>query len=279
MTYPFETQLDHWVDTYPDGYEYSCISLVGPYDFVSAERGRQKLQVASHSSGSVATDAFIWALGEPELRHVTKVGGLPYRPDGMPWPKLSETGAPMTFLAQICFAGSRDLVGELPGDVLLVFAEGEWFGSRDALRFEWHRLGISRPMSVSDLPEPSWEFVTCYGYRCRLTDYVAQEETLEANSYDFAKALALPCTKIGGRPHFLRQRDESGYSGGFSHPKGRFIAQIAAIFPAYDSPHPWMNQPQPDKGGHETQLALVDGALIHIYLDEQGCIEWGFEFG
>lgn len=279
MTYPFETDIAQWLSSYPDNDNCCRLSLVGPHDFVCEERRREKLRVASLSSGQVPSDAFIWALGEPEQRHVTKIGGLPYRPDDLPWPKMSETGAPMTFMAQICFSGSHDLVGELPGDVLLVFVEDETFGSRDALRFEWHRLGIASPVLPSDLPEPSWDFVTCYGYRCRLTDYIAQAETIEAESYYFAKALALPCTKIGGRPHFLRERDESGYSGGYSHPKGRFIAQIAAIFPSDCTSYSWLNRPESTTGELEQSLTLVDGALIHLYMDEQGGIEWGFEFG
>ena len=59
--------------------------------------------------------------GAPECS-VTKVAGLPYRAAGLPWP-LTDDGRPMTFLAQFCFEESRDLVGKLPGDVLLIFAE------------------------------------------------------------------------------------------------------------------------------------------------------------
>ena len=70
------------------------------------------------------TDIFLLNLGEPEQRAVTKVGGLPYRAAGKPWP-IAQSGAPMTFLTQFCFVDSRDLVPPLPGDMLLVFIEGK----------------------------------------------------------------------------------------------------------------------------------------------------------
>ena len=78
------------------------------------------------------------AEGEPTDRHVTKIGGLPYRPAKMPWP-TGQDGTPMSFLAQINFANSKDLVGELPGDVLLVFTPDS-DGFIESLSFEWQPL-------------------------------------------------------------------------------------------------------------------------------------------
>lgn len=279
MAYPYEVDLASWTQTFPPDYSNNCGSPVGPYDFVASERRRSRCRVAEYSSEKCLTDTFVWARGEPDVRSVTKVGGLPYRPESLRWPKMSETGAPMTFLAQFSFSGSKDLVGDLPGEVLLVFAEDETFGSRDALRFEWHALGIEHLVSTADLPSSSWEFATCFGYRCRLTDYACTPKTLDEQSYDFATALAHSGTKIGGRPYFLREREEPGYAGGFNHPKGRFIAQLADILPSSVSPYPWINCPDPEPGGDETRLTLVDGALIHLFVDESGIVEWGFEFG
>ena len=279
MTYPYEMSLESWSQSYPPDYTNYCGSIVGPYDLVASESRRIQCGVAEYSNEKCFTDAFVWACGEPDVRSVTKVGGLPYRPEGIAWPKMSETGAPMTFLAQFCFSGSNDLVGVLPSEVLLVFAEDETFGSRDALRFEWHSLGIEQLISTVDLPKPSWEFATCHGFRCRLTDYACTPETLNEQSYDFARALVHSGTKIGGQPYFLRERETPGYASGFTHPKGRFIAQLADILPSSVSPYPWINCPDPEEGGDETRLTLVDGALIHLFVDEAGIVEWGFEFG
>jgi hypothetical protein len=48
----------------------------------------------------------------------------------------------MTFLVQFCFSGSEDLVGKLPGDILVIFAEDEQamypsvYGNAGRLSFE-----------------------------------------------------------------------------------------------------------------------------------------------
>ncbi len=68
------------------------------------------------------TDQIFFTTGEPAERSVTEVAGLPYRAAGLPRPRTDD-GRPMTLLAQFCFAESRDLVGKLPGDVLLIFGE------------------------------------------------------------------------------------------------------------------------------------------------------------
>ena len=91
------------------------------------------------------TDQVFFVAGEPAERSVTKVAGLPYRAAGVPWP-LTDDGRPMTFLAQFCFDESRDLVGGLPGDVLLIFAEDRQAYLSNpydsSLCFEWYRLGL-----------------------------------------------------------------------------------------------------------------------------------------
>jgi hypothetical protein len=106
------------------------------------------------------TDQIFFIAAEPADRSVTKVAGLPYRAAGLPWPRTDD-GRPMTFLAQFCFAESRDLVGKLPGDLLLIFAEG-----RDAylpdpydssLRFEWHPLGVRDLVGAEAIPELAWK--------------------------------------------------------------------------------------------------------------------------
>ena len=62
------------------------------------------------------TDLCVWGLGEAPRREMTKVGGVPYLRRDVPWPKSGRK--PWTFFFQINFADSRDLVDDLPGDVL-----------------------------------------------------------------------------------------------------------------------------------------------------------------
>ncbi len=96
---------------------------------------------------------FVWGIGESNFRHLTKIGGLPYWPREEEWP-LDVRGAPIPFLAQICFADSRELFSfDLPGDVLLIFAESH----RDSNRWviKWQNIGLSDNELVD------WNAVRC----------------------------------------------------------------------------------------------------------------------
>src|SRR5581483_4187597 len=71
---------------------------------------------------SVPSDVFVWADNvEHEKGWQTRIGGNPWRPSDRPWPR-DKNGVPLTFLGQICFADSQDILPcKLPGDVALIF--------------------------------------------------------------------------------------------------------------------------------------------------------------
>ena len=48
---------------------------------------RMKLTSGGDLGRSVPTDVFTFIPGEPQERSVTKIGGLPYRPASLPWPR------------------------------------------------------------------------------------------------------------------------------------------------------------------------------------------------
>ena len=138
-----ELDFDAVVRTYPAHSYPRALDgshVTSPFHIYSVEtlRDRHRLRVGP----AIATDVFVWAIGEPERRDVTKIGGLPYWPTKQPWPERPD-GGPCQFLAQINFTDSQDLVPELPGDVLLVFAKhsDEWmWGSTDALHLVWQKV-------------------------------------------------------------------------------------------------------------------------------------------
>jgi Domain of unknown function (DUF1963) len=111
-------------------------TVTGPYEIAVLEQLRESSYANLPDIERVPTDVFIWSRGEPPHREVTKVGGLPYREAGKPWP-MAPSGTPMNFVAQFCFADSCDIVpNALPGDILLFFAEGdEW--SPGNYQFKW----------------------------------------------------------------------------------------------------------------------------------------------
>ncbi len=149
-------------DDFRDGC-WPVLGLVGPHDVCRLERLRERLHAAFDLGTPVPTDIFVFALGEAPDLSVTKFGGIPYRPADLPWPRkdlqtgttlvasteelmgiarkrdkdlpatplelqeyISEEFPPLRFLAQFNFVDSLDLVGPLPGDVLLLFGDYDW---------------------------------------------------------------------------------------------------------------------------------------------------------
>ncbi|NQT13137.1 MAG: DUF1963 domain-containing protein [Planctomycetes bacterium] len=169
----YEFRLEEWLDRLPldDEYARSCgrfsgTEITSPSDICINERLRAEVREQVDWGPAVPVDVFVMATGEPRDRHVTKIGGLPYRPASKPWPK-SQDRQPMTFLAQFCFADSKDLVGDLPGEVLLVFASPEGPSGSSALdlaklseSLPSRQPGSLPPELLEDLPSGFLEDVT-----------------------------------------------------------------------------------------------------------------------
>ena len=125
--------------------------VTSPHDLFSVEvlRDRHALRRGTASP----TDVFVFGKGEATRRDGTKVGGLPYWPADRRWPK-DEAGTPYRFLAQFNFADSRDLLAELPGEVLLLLVQegDDWLYEPDRIHFEWLPVGLT---PIASFP-PSW---------------------------------------------------------------------------------------------------------------------------
>src|SRR5207245_256800 len=90
-----------------------------------------------------------------------KIGGLPFWPKKKDWP-VGRSDTPMTFVAQFCFSDSADLFDPLPGDILVLFADGayhkDWHPQDvDALRFEWLNQSESNLVEEADIPPVRWD--------------------------------------------------------------------------------------------------------------------------
>ena len=96
---------------------------------------------------------------------MTRVGGLPWLPKSVRWPTVSRR--PATFLCQFDFRDSRDLVGDLPGDLLLVFVADERaiYDGVKRMRFVWASADDIDVVTEADVPEgvPSFDFVSAWG--------------------------------------------------------------------------------------------------------------------
>ena len=61
--------------------------VTSPRDIAIIEQLREEALAGRPKPGGLATDVFVFGLGEPDRREVTKVGGLPYWPVGQAWPR------------------------------------------------------------------------------------------------------------------------------------------------------------------------------------------------
>src|SRR5262249_39609366 len=109
-------------------------SISGPFDLFSAEELRDRFHLRIGTP--VPSDVFVFCKGEPTKPDITKVGGIPYWIDDRKWPK-DRQGRSLGFLAQFNFLDSTDLVGPLPGDVLLLFVSVDEKSYPDKIHFEW----------------------------------------------------------------------------------------------------------------------------------------------
>lgn len=270
--------LDHWLALFPLAelraradalgrrWRVRAEGITGPREVAVVDQLRAESANFLSQFRQVPVDLFVWAIGEPVNRAATKAGGLPYRSKSRPWP-LDQHGQPKSFAGQICFAESKDLVGDLPGDVLLVFSDE--FLEHEGLTFEWQDLGLTNLMDRDDLPSLPHDLTPCYGVRLRSHEYVVPEPPFEGyleqrdKVRDQIDLAVYEGTKIGGAPFWVQGDPEL---------PGRYICQLGSICPSYHEPWPFVNQAAPTDNLAGGYLIWGDVGALTIYLDEHGRI-------
>ena len=284
-------QFQHWLTEFPqskilaqserDGYwNPKARHITSPVQLVMAEQLREQNVNVVSASRTVPCDLFVWALGEPDRRDVTKVGGAPYRPAGKPWP--TKDGATYTFLAQFDFSTSRDIIGPTPDDILSVFTLESDF---DDLYFEWYSKGISDLIDPTSVPEPCFQFITCYGERHRTADY----PDAVRDTGDFGLCV-LEGTKIGGVPHFSgvgfgwdeqRMQPKEWVTNLDQLVEGRFLCCLGPVQSDPRFEYPFTNLRECLTLDHynddDKTLILGDMGSIFIHLTEAGKINHWFQ--
>ncbi len=230
--------------------------VFSPRTITMNEQIRERIWPELTISDGVPCDVFVWAWGLPQDRTLTRIGGVPFRPADRPWPRDSE-GRLMGFVAQINFTDSLDLVPNLPGDILVVFAkisfsDGKYFCFEfdelipSTVTLEWYRADeVTDPLKVS--PETTCELWPLHGVIHRTCDYPDRDyEAMESRGIDvdsdpiYADAFPpaiLRGTKIGGVPRW-----EQGDCG----LKGSFFCQLSSDLSYIFLPEPYL--------GHEQQI-------------------------
>lgn len=281
--------LASWIRLFPKAIEkhvarYSADgkAVTSPCHIVVVEQLRAEIFVEHPELEKVPTDVFIWGLGEPEKREVTKVGGVPYWPADRPWP-VSTEGRPMDFVAQINFSDSRDLVGDTPGDILLMFSDGacygDWMpGDDGAVVFHWINPSDAPLIEPDEVPERRWDIIPCYGVIHRTFDFVDDLKAIELIENDFYSPYRLAViegTKIGGVPHWVQ--DDAKLPG-------RYLCTLGSVAPedpragGKKVPAPFVNWEKPfgirDIPAPYEFLCWGDVGSVYIFMDETGNIYW-----
>jgi hypothetical protein len=275
MNYRFN--INEWLPRFPLEPAYGRFQgniITSPCHICNNEQLRREAWDQFDWGPTVPVDIFIMAEGEPPDRHVTKIGGLPYRSAKMAWPTGTD-GAPMSFLAQVDFADSKDITGDLPGEVLLIFTPDS-DGFVETLHFEWQPLGLADLISGDALPKQAWHPDPCYGHIYRTVSYpearskarTREGEYPTCRGVDIWSDFHLPqyqATQIGTAPFFIQPGDDE--------PPGRMLCAISSVQPNPHKPYPWINHPEPlmpeDKWRYDgNYLMLGDMGCIYISIDE-----------
>lgn len=134
--------IDHWINEFPlADWRRDGIWIDSPGDLAKIEQARARAATFADLGPSVPADIFVWSsqyvFKEEQWR--TRIGGRPWRERGKPWP-TDDQGIPLHFIAQICFADSKDLIPfHLPGDIALIFDRWDrgFVGTGDPAVLEW----------------------------------------------------------------------------------------------------------------------------------------------
>lgn len=253
---------------------FYCRIVCSPIDILAIEdiRDEASLRKLPHKS----TDIFLFSLGEPSRRDVTKIGGAPYRPARLPWPANAQN-EPLTFLAQFRFTESRELVPNVPGDILLIFVDNEPFRHDPSyFHFEWYHLGISDLICAVDAPPPAWTFVTCFGSRYRTVDFFNLTRVMQLlekgrpsiTLLEASKIAWLDGMKIGGISSSNNlQEDWVRETANLT-----FLCSLSTIVPWPFGRYPWLNQPRPIAGGipRTTEiLSICDSFTFYLFVTKE----------
>lgn len=223
----YRFDLNEWLPRFSLEEEYGHFTaqiITSPRHICQNEWLRREMPDEYDWGDPVPMDIFVMADGEPPERHMTKIGGLPYRPAGAKWPVRRYSGDPMVFFGQFNFADSTDITGELPGDVLLIFGDNAY--GPETLHFEWQPFGLGSLIEKDEIPRPRprdidpeemerysmTPFSPCYGHILRTVNFPDAKRRDESTEEPRCRGLEvrsdflLPqyqATQIGEAPNFI----------------------------------------------------------------------------
>ncbi len=145
--------------------------ITSPAHLCEIELVRKQYANTQDLGPPVPVDIFLWSINPPAKPFLTKLGGTPHRESTKPWP--NRNGEPFTFVAQFCFADSREIVSKkIPGDVMLIFFKNaDALYEDDSIHVEWSSMQLESPMTADECPRPSFTVPQLSGHIYRTNEY------------------------------------------------------------------------------------------------------------
>jgi len=271
-----------WDNRWDDGFISSNrpkdSDYVSPYEAVVRERRLAKLRLEHPELKAVPVDYFVFGLGEPTNRATTKIGGVPYLPLSMEWPR-NEFDDPYQFYAQVNFCDSRDIVGVIPNDILLIFSEDEPC-LLDDFRFLWVADDPAQPTITK---EAAKEFADIFTRNNKL---MIPGEDAEIEQPLFAQIFRTTEVEFDDYPnptdetttHLTSGAVCASKIGGIDRMKNPSqIFRLETIGVHAGRPHPWLNREEAYTreeldGYFKTLFAIGDMGSICFVLGDHGMI-------
>ena len=263
-------------------------SITTEKDAALVEQLRREVARIRPLGRAVPTDVLIWQQGDCDDLRVSRIGGAPtcHVED---WPMDPEKRTPMCFIGQICFADSHDVIGQTPGEVLLIFNTphvtrrrrhakqpgnayaGEHWAFRWAKSRESEQTRRSKPGPVV-FPD-----VICHAVRWRTVDYPDSWDAFEKHeplrdprSPDKSMACTwqlatLEATRVGGEPRGIQETPAVG---------SRFLAEFHSVgFAEPDPEYQYSPACLPTRG----VLDIGDAGSVYLGIDDNGNIHWDWQ--
>jgi hypothetical protein len=282
--------LDSWIRRFPlaglteqMASKIALSTLSAPASLAYVEQIRSEARRAGADLGRpVPVDVCVRSLGDAVRRDVTKIGGSPYWPADEEWP-LTRDGAPYTFVAQFCFTDSKDILRDLPGNILSILSAAPECQEQD-IALHWFKLGDDALLRPEELPEPGWRIQPCHAILHRTSEYPeADFELFEAYPYSLCSGAKWfsDATKIGGAWELRGELpepssdDDDAYRRELENAwskvrqwEANYVCQLASV--AAFGPHPFVNVKAVDDLSTEQIRALLeigDGGGLDFFCD------------
>ncbi|MBX7105942.1 MAG: DUF1963 domain-containing protein [Gemmataceae bacterium] len=152
----------------------------------------------------VPVDLCVWNWGDSKDRRTTKIGGLPFWPKRCRWPLKSDIDpdsgehVPLTFVGQICFADSGEIVPKRPGDILVLLACGDDYVETIGL---WFDLDDEPLLEANRIPKSGVNLTPLHASLYRTVEYAdgpLDELKQKGFPYELPLFRHITSTKIGG---------------------------------------------------------------------------------